>query len=268
MKEIEPFYEYRNIQLNILLALDSFCRENRINYSLAYGSLIGVVRHKGFIPWDDDIDLYMLRPEYNKLINLLPEILDGKYKLACLEKDNKWNRAYSKFYDIRTIIKEQVNNNTGIGVGIDIFPLDEIPGDINEYQPFLKKMGFLKSFYTIKSLKLSKKRSFLNNSIIVLSKLLTWPFSFRNIAEYISAKAQRYNGKKTGFFSDNSEGYASTKPFLASDFDEYIHMPFEDHEFMVMKGWYDVLSKSFGNYMELPPIEERIAHHSFVAYWK
>lgn len=268
MKEIEPFYEYRNIQLNILLALDSFCREKGINYSLAYGSLIGVVRHTGFIPWDDDIDLYMLRPEYNKLINLLPEILDGKYKLACLEKDNKWNRAYAKMHDIRTLIEESVNNNTGIGVGIDIFPVDEIPGEESLYKPYLKYMNMLKSYYTLKSLQLRLSRGVLKNLMIILSKIFTFPITYRRLAEFISKKAQKYNGKGTGFYADNAEGYSSTDPFLASDFEKYIDLPFEGYPIMVMQGWNDVLTKSFGDYMTLPKEELRVPHHSFSAYWK
>lgn len=268
MKEIEPFYEFRNIQLQILLAFDSFCRANDIKYSLAYGTLIGVVRHKGFIPWDDDIDVFLTRPEYERLIALFPDSLNKKYKLACLERYDKWNRAYAKMYDTRTLIKESVKNNTGIGVGIDLFPIDEIPGDEKTYIPYLRKMGFLKSFYILKSLRVNPSRSLIKNMIIIFSIFVTWPFSYRSIALYISKLSQKYNGRKTGYLSDNVDGYSSTHPFLASDFEDYTEMSFENHHFMVMKGWHDVLTKIYGDYMILPPSEKQVSHHLFKAYWK
>ena len=266
MKEIDSIIEFRNIQLEILCSFDVFCREHNIKYSLAYGSLIGVIRHRGFIPWDDDIDLYMTRNEYIKLIETFPQYLNKKYKIACLERDEKWNRAYAKIYDCRTILIEQVRNNVGIGVGIDVFPLDEIPSEETLRRSYLKKMHRLRSFYTLKSLKLSRRRPLLKNIIIVVSRLLTWPISYRYLAEFISARAQQFNGTNTGYLFDNAEGYYSSSPFLMSHFDEYIDMPFEGHFFMVMSGWHDVLTKTFGNYMQLPPEEEQIPHHCFKAF--
>ena len=268
MKEITSVEEFKAIQLQILKDLDAFVRNNNIYYSLAYGSLIGVIRHHGFIPWDDDIDIYMERAHYQHLIDLLPNNYLGKYEMACLEKNAAWNRPYAKLFDMRTLLIESVSNNTGIGVGIDIFPVDEIPGESKEFRQYNREMFLLRNIYTLKSLKWMINRPFYKNVLVLLSKAILFPFKYRSMAMDISKKAQKYNGADTGFLADNVAGYASTKPFLKESFSEYINMTFEGFPVMVIKGWHDVLTKTFGAYMQLPPEEKRVTHHAFEAWWK
>ena len=121
MKIISTVEELRSIQLEILLSLHEFCTQNNINYSLAAGSLIGAVRHKGFIPWDDDIDVYLLREDYKKLEQLFPLVYQNKYSLVTINRDSQWTRSYGKLYDNRTVEEEDVTNKYTIGIGIDVF---------------------------------------------------------------------------------------------------------------------------------------------------
>ena len=103
--------ELKMIQMDVLSAIHHFCLEHEIKYSLGCGSMLGCARHKGYIPWDDDIDIYMLREDYNKLIREFPDIYEEHYKFVTLERDEKWQRAYGKAYDSTTIIKEETTNH-------------------------------------------------------------------------------------------------------------------------------------------------------------
>ena len=119
--------ELKIIQLDITEHFHNFCNKNKIKYSLACGSLIGAIRHNGYIPWDDDIDIYVERKDYDKLIELFPNILDGKYEFICIERNKIWNIPYGKIFDNRTIVEENTNDWLPIGVNIDIFPIDKVP---------------------------------------------------------------------------------------------------------------------------------------------
>ena len=123
----------RNLQLKILEMvkyLDSFCKENKIEYFIAYGSCLGAVRHKGFIPWDDDFDIGMTLENYNKFIELCKTKLDtNKYFLQTLETEPNYYLSFAKLRDINTTLIEEKNKDIAItkGVYIDIFPIVGIP---------------------------------------------------------------------------------------------------------------------------------------------
>ena len=130
MKEIS-FEESKKLELDILLAVADFCNKNNLTYFLAYGTLIGAIRHKGFIPWDDDIDIQMPREDYNKFIETFSH---ERYKTIApgtpLSK-----HSFVKVIDTETVkIEAHKKYKKGfLGVDIDIFPLDGTPSDENEY---------------------------------------------------------------------------------------------------------------------------------------
>lgn len=103
--------ELKELQLEVLSSIHRFCKAKKIKYSLGCGTMLGCARHGGYIPWDDDIDIYLLRKDYNRLLKEFPEVFEGKYKLLSLERDSKWNRAYAKAYDNRTIFHERALSN-------------------------------------------------------------------------------------------------------------------------------------------------------------
>ena len=270
MKRIESIEELKEIQLDLLLALHQFCCEHGINYSLAAGSLIGAVRHKGFIPWDDDIDVYLLREDYNKLIDLCPPVLEDKYVLLSRELDKKWHRAYAKFYDNRTIMVESTRNKyEGMGVGIDVFPIDDVPDDQREWKKYNKKRIFIRNVAAIKSLAFSKKRNPLKSVFSLLGQLMLAPISFETIAEIMDKYSQKNNGKGYGHVYENCLGvYNSEYAWLKEDLKEVIDVSFEGHQVKMMAGYDDYLTKVYGDYMTLPSKEKRVTHHMFEAYWK
>ena len=269
MRKIESVEELKKIQLDILLSLHQFCSENNINYSLAAGSLIGAVRHKGFIPWDDDIDVYLLRSDYKKLEKSFPQFYDEKYSFVTINRDSKWPRVYGKMYDSRTVEDEDATNKYPIGIGIDIFPVDDVPDDINEWRSFEKKRRFWRDFTTLKSMTFSKNRSMSKNLFMIVSRCLTCFFSFSYLTRKMDRLSQMHNGKGYKHVYENCPGvYNSKRPWLKIDLYEFLEVPFEGHQIRIMKGYDDYLTTVYGNYMQLPPIEKRVSTHTIKAFWK
>lgn len=270
MKRIETIEELKSIQLNNLLAFHQFCETNHIKYSLAAGSLIGAVRHNGFIPWDDDIDVYLLREDFNKLIALFPEMYAGKYIFVSMERNKNWNRAYGILYDSRTLkIEETRDQFQGMGVAIDIFPIDDVPDDFSQWSRYNKTRMFLRNVFIMKRLTLSSNRSLLKNLFILFSRVLLLPFSYRFLARSMNRYSQLNNEKGYSHVYENCLGvYNSKNAWQKKDFDTVIDTSFEGHIVKIMSGYDDYLTTVYGDYMQLPPIEKRVTHHAFEAWLK
>ncbi|MBR1401276.1 MAG: LicD family protein [Prevotella sp.] len=270
MRKIDSIEELKSIQLNILLAFHRFCLNNGLKYSLAAGSLIGAIRHKGFIPWDDDIDVYMLREDYEKLVSIFPSMYESQYKFVSMERDGKWHRTYGLLYDSRTIKKEHVSDSyCEMGIGIDVFPIDDVPDKLSEWTRYNKLRILLRNMFTMKLLLVSSERSIWKNVLIVLSKIILFLFSYKLFAQMINKYSQIHNGKGCSHVYENCLGvYNSKHPWLKKSFDDTIDTEFEEHQVKIMKGYDDYLTCVYGDYMQLPPEEKRVTHHAFEAYWK
>ena len=269
MKPISTVEEFKQIQIDILLTVDKFCNEHNIKYSLACGTLLGAIRHKGFIPWDDDIDIYLLREDYNKLITAFPSLLGGKYSLNSLERNPLWNRPYAKAFDTRTIEVEAVKSNIpNMGVGIDVFPIDEVPDNETEWKHYEKRRLFLLNCYTLKTLTWRKGRSLAKNIFALCSSVLLFPWSFRKLAEIIDIYCQIHNNKGYHHLAENCLGWPGQHSFKKQDMEQVVDIPFEQYTFKAMTGYDDYLTSTYGDYMQLPPKEKQVSHHVFEAYWK
>lgn len=268
MRKIE-LKELKVIQLDITQALHDFCADNDLKYSLADGTLLGAVRHNGYIPWDDDIDVFLLRKDYQKLQKLFPKKYKGYLDFVTLETDEKWDRPYGKIHDTRTIMKENTSSPYELGINIDVFPLDDVPDNEDEWLKYDKKRHLFRQLFDAKFVKLSSNRSLMKNLILALSKFILLPVSTRQYAFYLSRLAQKYDGQNMGRLYDTTFGLLKgNHPFAKSDFESVVLRPFEDRQFYIMNGWDDCLTNIFGDYMQLPPAEKRVSHHAFEAYWK
>lgn len=258
--------ESKQVQLDLLEELDKFCTSNGINYSAAFGTLLGAIRHKGFIPWDDDIDVCLLRDDYIRFVTGYSS--NGRYKVASLENDMKWNRPAAKFYDTRTLCNEESNNNTGIGLGIDIVPIDRIPSDRVKRKRYQRLLFLLRDIYDLKAMRLRKGRKLFKNISIVAGHILFACLSYRKLAQCINNYSQKYNKTDTLTLADNVEGYRKSEPYLNISFDKFIRVPFENCDISVMQGYDDVLTKDYGNYMVMPPADKQKSTHTFDIYWR
>lgn len=260
--------EVKIVQLDVLLALHEFCQEKNIVYSLGCGSMLGCARHQGYIPWDDDIDVYLLREDYNKLVREFPNKYKGQYELLTLERDLSWDRPYAKLSDCNTIFIEEGENNHNIGINIDVYPIDKVPSEDSEFISYNKKRLLFQHIYELKILKYRKNRNLLKSIVLAISKLVLLPFSTRTIAKFLNSYAQKFNQTETTKVFECAQGIFQKRSFPESLFKETKLMPFENIMVMGFKDYDAYLSNAYGNWHELPPIEKRISHHAFEAYNK
>ena len=152
-RKIENNIELKGILLHELIYFDKICRNNQIRYSIMFGTLLGAVRHKGFIPWDDDIDIFILRSDFEVLCKILES--DKKYGILCVENNCKYNSIIPKFYNKNTRIvqnregkKNNVIENSILGVYLDLFVLDDVPQKTLLRRIMLKYHDFLQLLWS------------------------------------------------------------------------------------------------------------------------
>ncbi len=258
--------ELKHIQLEVLDVIHDFCVEHNIHYSLGCGTMLGAVRHKGYIPWDDDIDIYLLRSEYNKLLELFPPSLKN-VQIESIERDLSWDKAYAKAYDDRTVCIEDSHCKV-VGVSIDIFPIDFVPSDDKRWMRYNKKRRILKKVSDLKPMIITKDIPILKKILLAICKFILLPVPQRKIISSLNKYAQKFNNTENEFVFESCQGLLLKNKFKVSVFDQYIEVPFEDRKYSIIAGYDEYLRCAYGDYMQLPPENKRVSHHSFKAWWK
>lgn len=258
--------ELKKIQLDILDKVHDFCKSNDLNYSLAYGTLLGAVRHKGFIPWDDDIDIMMPRNDYDIFVESFENI---RYKVITNEMNKDYWLPYAKVYDDYTIMFEETSMPLNIGVSIDIFPIDNYPNSLKESVKIFKKKQVYNYLHLLKILKVRNQRSFLKNLFILISHAVISPFKMSFIIKNMDNLSRKFQNVKTdymGILIANDNKLSERLPSVF--FHKTQPMTFEGKKYNCITEYDKYLKASYGDYMKLPPEDERVSHHSFDAYWK
>ena len=248
MKEITDLSIIKERELHILKAFDHYCKENGLTYYIAYGTLLGAVRHKGFIPWDDDIDVWMLRDDYNKLIR---HYRDNRYRLMSVErcKRNEYTYAHAKIIDSQTLLIEEVRPQYELGIYIDIFPLDYLKNNDEYHDKLIKRYNRINYYHKAKGIK---------GNILKIIGRKGWSRIY-NILHVFN----KYKYSHIG----NCCSVIATKDYYERNwFNETVKLHFEDSKFEAPIEYKKVLKERYGNYMSLPEKKKQERRHDFKVY--
>ena len=262
MKAITELDELKHIELGIMKRIHSFCVDNEITYFLCFGTLIGAIRHNGFIPWDDDIDIFMPRPDYEKFLELFPSIQkDMDLEIVNHKSQIYFGRPISKVIDTRTLLFEKnYKGDDPIGVFVDIWPLDGVDKGIKGWWQLLRARIAKKILYLA-----------IDTNLKGIYKYLSLFVNFNDRKRYVEildkiAKENCYDKcKGVRCFSGGS---IATKCFFYKDLFVPVLHKFEDAEFFIPQGYDIILTMTFGDYMTPPPLNQQIPHHIVDIYWK
>ena len=259
--------EIKNIQLKILNIVANYCDKENLTYFLGYGTLLGAVRHQGYIPWDDDIDILMPRPDYEKFIRDFCIMED--YKVYSYSIDSEYPYTFAKVsYEKSLLIEKTDLGFKKLGVNIDIFPLDGLPSSEKIRKKIFRTIKIRENILDIKKISINKNRSKYKNMILRIGKSILYPISYKKIIENINIDASKYNYYDCDFIGNIVSSYGYDEIMPKEIFEDKIKLKFEGDEFYAPIGYDKYLVNIYDNYMEMPPLENRVTHHNFKAYMK
>ncbi len=272
--------DVKNIALDGLKCFISICKKYNLRYYLAFGSLIGAARHNGFIPWDDDIDLLMPRDDYNRLEQIKHEITESDWKLLSYSSNPKYGHIWKKLCNTKTkVIPSRFTSGLIYGVSIDIFPLDflnssDFDNSVREKNSYCdrfikaKKLNPIQNTLTdgiISDIKRFYKRMRYNISCLIGQFNLSQSYeAIEN--EIIKVK----NGDYLACMLDLPYSPSQTiwrRDWFYTDTEECAYLTFEDIKVRVPLKYKEVLTTTYGNYMQMPPKEKQVTHHFYHAFY-
>lgn len=256
----EHLKELQMAELNILKYFDKICKKNNLKYYLGSGTLLGAVRHKGFIPWDDDIDLFMPGEDYMKLYEIMEKETNNNYFFQSLDTEKNYFLLWNKIRLNNTIFVEKgwEKNEINQGIFIDIFPLLEVPVKKNNEKKIGTKLKIM-SLLIDANLKNDGRYKHYGNIGKIIHKIIKF------IPQKIRNTIVKKNIRKLCLYESDGQYYFTTdtgieKKFSKSSFDDVIDLNFEDGMFPCPKGYDKYLTEMYGDYMKLPDENERNGH--------
>jgi lipopolysaccharide cholinephosphotransferase len=266
--------ENQQAALEIMKSVAQLCRELDLRYYLAYGSLIGAIRHEGFIPWDDDLDIWMPRADYRKLIAYFQDNAEALEPLRLFSIYNNADYPYmiTRISDCRYEVVTHNEKSYGLGAFIDIYPMDGMGNTVEEYTALKNKASRYSSLCFL-STRLRCEKGNTKSRMKLLVKYPAFLYAkirgkryFMNALESM-AKDRDYDGSAyIGCLVWGSDGIKCVFP--RQWFETTVDVPFEGCTLKAPAAYDQVLRRLYGDYMKLPPEEDRIGHHFYRTYKK
>jgi len=242
--------------LNILKAVDKVCTAHGLHYYIWAGTMIGAVRHKGFIPWDDDLDIAMPRPDYDLLVSNAINWLPQKYEFVCAENDAEYPLPFGKIQDACTTLIERMHLRYLGGIYIDVFPIDGVPEGF-----LVQKIHFARYEYYKRVLYLLHRDPYKHGHgpsswVPLLCRKL---YSMKEVQTKISSILHKYDYASSTLVADYDDGFCGKmrKDVLGTP----TPYPFEDTTVMGVSDYHSYLSCKYGDYMTIPKQAQQRQHN-------
>lgn len=248
-------------ELEILKKLSKFLDNNNIRYFLCCGTLLGAIRHKGFIPWDDDVDIFVPRSDYNRLMEICKKEKIDDLEILSIEHCNSCY-PFAKVVNNNIEIESKANEDKRLW--IDIFPIDGLPENDKQLKKHIGKIMFFKGMFYLHNSKINtimaEKKSLLNRLIKVFLKPFATIIPLKIVGLKINKIVQKYNYDDCDYV-----GIAAWTDGIQDRFEKkllngFILSEFEDEKFKIPVGYNEYLTHVYGDYMKLPPVEKRVTH--------
>ena len=258
--------EIQNKLLAMMNWFSSFCKKNNLTYYVYYGTFLGTVRHNGFIPWDDDIDVAMPRPDYNRLISLINDKeIDGYILKSPYSSDTDYYDKKAKLYDTATTVIEKSKHPVARGLFIDIFPIDGLGNSIKEAKAFIRKVRRRNMFLAARNCEIRKDRSLIKNaSILMASMIPSCLVNERKLTQKLDklASSNQYAGSQ---YVGSLMSYCRERDiFEKTLFDKVKDYKFESYSIQGIEDYEKYLKQVYGDWTTLPKESERKSGHEFI----
>ena len=258
--------ELKQSILCIMDSIHNFCEQNQIKYYMLGGTMLGAIRHKGFIPWDDDIDIGILRDDYERFCKTYVDSTNG-YLLKSIHSDPQYYLPFAKVIDPRISLYEEVYNAPEIGAYIDVFPLDYIEKEANGKCGFFSK-SIKTKIEDLRYMQIRPDRIFWKNILIFISRIV-YPCSLHKIASMREKRALSFScSKKTEWIANLHGAWGEKEVVPEIYFSKGAKYGFEGRVYWGAENYDGYLTCLYRDYMTPPPPEKRVTHHSFTATWK
>lgn len=255
--------EVRDAQLHLLGAVADHCEATGLTFFLAGGTLIGAIRYRGFIPWDDDIDVALPRPDYERFLR---EFNNPGICIASVVHDGRCPYPFAKVWQEDTLLVEDVDVGNPIGVNIDVFPIDGLPDRLFRARWHVRRIILLQALLALRTMRPNGRRARRKDAMILVGGAMLRPWPAASIARRITRLATAHPYPGSSLAGIVVWQYGVREITRAANFVSSLPMSFEGRDFPIPVGYDPWLTGAYGDYRTPPPPEEQVTHHSYTAY--
>ena len=242
-----------------------YCIKHEIKYYIVGGSMLGAVRHGGFIPWDDDIDVVLPRPDYNRLLSIFNKQENHYYLESPYSGNKDYFYSFAKLYDTNTTLVEKTRIDCKRGLYIDVFPLDGLGNDLEEVDANFKKVDRMNMFLMTRTCAYEKRRGFAKNAAIFMSRLLpSFIIRDRTLPIRLDKLASSFGYENSRYVANLMGAYRKKEIMEKTLFGNPTEYEFENITVYGVEHYDEFLTHIYGDWRKLPPEEKRKSLHDFI----